>query len=70
VIGMSVNRIIIKMMKIVAKSDGIIHYKDGMMKTVNISISISAKNRCLLEHKCMRSCYAQLFFSNLSIMKY
>jgi hypothetical protein len=46
------------------------HYTDGMMINVNISISISAKNRCLMWHKCMRACYAQLNIYNLSIVKY
>jgi hypothetical protein len=51
----------------VEKWDGIIHNTDGMMKNVKISISISAKNRCLMEHKCMRSCYAELNFYNLRV---
>ena len=70
VIGMSVNRIMLMMMKTVAKSDGIIDYTNGMMVHVNVSFSISANNRCLVQHKCMRSCYAQPNIYNLSIIKY
>ena len=35
---------------------------------VIISFSISAKNRCLMEHKCMRSCYAQLNIYNFCFL--
>ena len=69
VIGMTVNRIIITM-EIVAILNGIIYYTDGMMNHVMLAFSTSAKNRCLMEHKCMRSCYAQLNIYNLSIIKY
>jgi hypothetical protein len=66
VFGVSVNRIII-IVKIVAKWDGIIHYTDRMMINDKISISTSAKNRYLMEHEYMRSCYAQLSIYNFSI---
>ena len=57
-------------MKIVAKWDGIVHYTDGMMINVKIAISISANNRCLMEHTFMRSGYAQLNIYNLSVINY
>ena len=66
VFGVSVNRIII-IVKNVAKWDGIIHYTDRMMINDKISISTSAKNRYLMEHEYMRSCYAQLSIYNFSI---